>query len=245
MFLLRSKTKAPPLHQAPPDASPLQAAIAKAAARADAQMAVLQRLAELATELALLAARRAKTELADPVPDPDPVPLEEAEPDHLYYPCPTEPPRPPAREPLTQFDRLSRNIRACFRLESQIAAQQIAALRPITDPRRPILRRALRPFVGTIPPDGFYPAGPTPFSIDEAVDKELKADPDRTTPLPELLALICEELELSPDEIALQPILSQPTTNDLSCLHLQTQDYTPPSSADFRTPPPPNLPPPK
>ncbi len=167
------------------------------------QLAQLARMAELGLELIESAARLAKRDMAEPPPDPEPVAAEDAVTEHLYYPCPTDFPRPQPRNPIAVFDQLCRNVRACIKLATQITTRQSTYARPTADPRRPILRRALRPFIHTVPDEPPFPPGPSLQEIDNAVDQELQADPDRLTPLTELLTLICEDLGLNPEIIHL------------------------------------------
>jgi hypothetical protein len=162
-------------------------------------VAQLARLAELGMDLAESVARHAQRTLAEPEPDPAPVALSDPQAEAL----PTELPRKLPPDPVKWFDRLARTINACIKLQTQIIHHQTAATRRTADPRRPILRRALRPFIHTVPDEHPFPPGPSLQEIDNAVDQELQADPDRLTPLTELLTLICEDLGLNPELIPL------------------------------------------
>jgi hypothetical protein len=162
------------------------------------QLAQLARLAELGMQLAESAARVAQRSMADPPPDPAPVTAEEAGTEHLYYPCPTDLPAIPPRNPGTLFNQFARTVQTCIALHQRLTTQHAKTARPIADPRRVILRRILRPFIHTIPADASHPPMPTHYTIDQAVDRELKADPDRATPITEILTLVCEEIGLAP-----------------------------------------------
>ncbi len=163
------------------------------AERIATNIAQLARLAELGMELAESTARHAQRTLAEPEPAAE-------APDG---PLPIELPRPKLSDPVKWFDRLARTVNACIKLQTQIIHQQTAAARRVADPRRPILRRALRPFIHTVPDEPPFPPGPSLQEIDDAVDQELQADPDRLTPLTEILTLVCEDLGLNPEIIPL------------------------------------------
>ena len=197
-----SETLGLPLHeQAGKKLFLTEAGHAAAAASRD----MLQRLDLLGMELAESAARHAQRTLAEPEPDPAAVALSDPQAEAPDGPLPTELPRKLLRDPVKWFDRLARTVNACIKLQTQIIHQQSAATRPTADPRRPILRRALRPFIHTVPDEPPFPPGPSLQEIDDAVDQELQADPDRLTPLTEILTLVCEDLGLNPEIIPLPP----------------------------------------
>jgi hypothetical protein len=166
----------------------------------------LARLAELGMKLAESAARLALANMAEPPPDPEPVSAEEHGAEHLYFPCPKDLPPTPPRDPGTLFNQFARTVRDCITLQNRLATQQTTEARPIADPRRAILRRALRTLAGTVPDNTPNQDGRSHYVIDAVTDRELKADPDRLTPITEILTLICEQLGLDPDDIDLLPL---------------------------------------
>jgi hypothetical protein len=199
-----------PLHHLPPSQTDDEApATLDGRDHQAIQLEQLRRLAELGMELAESAARLAKRNMAEPPPDPEPVTAEEAGTEHLYYPCPTDLPPTPPRNPEALFNQFARTVQNCINLQNRLIAEHAKAARPIADPRRVTLRRVLRPLIHTVPADSSHPARPTHYTIDQAVDRELKSDPDRATPLSEILTLVCEEIGLNPaifdNEIHLPP----------------------------------------
>jgi hypothetical protein len=192
MFRSRKKpTKAPHLSPLPAEDPLSDAAI---------QSAQLRRLAELGMQLAESAARLAQRDMAEPPPDPEPVTAEEIGTEHLYYPCPTGLAPTPPRNPGILFNQFARTVRDCITLQNRLTAQQNSELRPLGDPRRPILRRAVRHFIATQPKNFL-----NLHRVEHAIDHELEADPESLTPLSELLPLLCEALGLNPDDIDLYP----------------------------------------
>jgi hypothetical protein len=169
------------------------------------QIAQLARLAELGMQLAESAARMAQRNMAEPPPDPEPVTPEiarlEAASAHLYRPCPAEPRSAAPRNPATLFNQFARTVRTCINLQKRIITEQATvagAARPIADPRRVILRRAFRQVIAAQPEPRLNLTG-----VDHDIDHELEADPDRLTPIAELVTLICEQIGLDPRDIDL------------------------------------------
>ncbi len=167
------------------------------------QLAQLARLAELGMQLAESAARVAQRSMADPPPDPAPVTAEEAGTEHLYYPCPTDLPAIPPRNPGTLFNQFTRTVQTCIALHNRITTQHAKTARPIADPRRVIIRRVLRDAVRNGPANAPNQADvsrfvPSCVVIDTVVDRELQADPDRLTPIAEIITLVCEQIGFDP-----------------------------------------------
>ncbi len=145
------------------------------------QQAQCRRLAELGMRLAELAAQRTEQVLAEQPPATE---------------HPSEPPTPRAPHPASLFAHLSSAVRQAIKLEERIVT---GAIRAQADPRRATLRIAIRE--ATQDRSGRRRLRE---EADELLETELALDPDGTTPLPDLLATICEDLgfELDYEKLA-------------------------------------------
>jgi hypothetical protein len=168
---------------------------AEAAARIEADIAILQRLAEIAMQMVELTAARA---------------LQEAQAD----PETAKPGRPRA-DPFTLFTRLAKTVRDTIALKAKIAGavtapESPAAAKTRKDPRRPFIAAELEKAVKT----SDYPAIDRPAlkrEIDARLTDALAADPDCEVRGGEFVMTICDEFGLAydiaqfPDELLLLP----------------------------------------
>jgi hypothetical protein len=174
---------------------PLRPPSAEAAARIEADIAILQRLAEIAMQMVELTAARA---------------LQEAQPD-------PEAPKParPRSDPFTLFTRLAKTVRDTIALKTKIAGgiaapETPAAAKTRKDPRRPFIAAELDKAVK----NSDYPAIDRPAlkrEIEARLTDALAADPDFEVRGGEFVMTICNEYGLSydiaqfPDELLLLP----------------------------------------
>jgi hypothetical protein len=179
-----------------------------AAERTTRHLALCAELADLAMELARLAAARTLASWAEPEEPPQiaaapctktPAPP----PDHEALP-----PATPARischrptDPALLFTRLAATVRDCIALEARLAAAA-AGTRNIfmrrSDPRRAPLRQALCLATQNHPGHAELRHEATTL-----LDAELAADPDQTIDPADLLAAICDDLGITIDFAAL------------------------------------------
>ena len=145
------------------------------AERTARHVAVCKRLAELGMMLTRAAAAQATQALANPPSEGDP--------------------DAPSLEAVTRFTRLAAGVRRAITLECRIAAGD-TAFAPDTqaDPRRAPIRLALRHATRASADRACLRE-----EADEMLDEELAQDPDGFTPPEDILAAICEDLDIGMD----------------------------------------------
>ncbi len=191
-----------------------------AAERTERHLFVCQRLTELGMKLAEAAAARAEMAFAQLPPGPE----------QQNDPAP-RPPRGP--HPATLFNQLASAVRQAIKLECRIVAGHAATLGAQTqaDPRRAKIRLAIRHATA-----GRRDRAKTREDADAMLETELALDPDGTTPLPDLLGTMCEDLAFSLDyeKLATDLAITQHPGYPATAL------ITPPNHHPERPPPPPH-----
>jgi len=185
----------------------------EAAERTARQLSMCAELADLAMQLARVAAARALANWAEPEESPpaaEPQFAQSAEPPFAQTaePLSAQPaaPHPPKQiDPATHFTRLAAVVRHCIALEARLAAAGNAsaptAVRPstraatlIADPRRSRLREALCQVTKTHPN-----RVEVITEANSRLDEELLDDPDQTIDPPDILFALCDEFAIEID----------------------------------------------
>jgi hypothetical protein len=215
VFLLRSNNgpRTTTLNAIPPTDPKTDDAPGTDDERKARHLRMLRELAELAMELATLAAKHARAKAAEPAPAKRPA---------------------GTTDPAVLFTRLSRSVQQSIALEARLAAGDTTAGRQArgrtvrSDPRRSPLRNMVLIFTKKHPDQNALQ-----HESNEQIDCELTADPEQKVALCDILETVCEDLDIKIDynllpndllRLALPPGFD-PDTSSID--HLLPEDWQP------------------